>query len=92
MVPPASELYEFDPWPGNIPHAAEQLSPCATTTKPVLRAHAPQLLKPACLEPVLYNKRSHDNEKSTHHNVEQPQLAATRESLHTATKTQHSQK
>ena len=26
----------FEPWSGKIPHAAEQLSPCATTTKPVL--------------------------------------------------------
>ena len=26
----------FDPWSGNIPHAAEQLSPCTTTTEPVL--------------------------------------------------------
>ena len=26
-------------------------------------AHVPQLLKPACLEPVLRNKRSHRNEK-----------------------------
>ena len=26
----------FDPWPGKIPHAAEQLSPCATTIETVL--------------------------------------------------------
>ena len=26
----------FDPWSGKIPHAMEQLSPCATTTEPVL--------------------------------------------------------
>ena len=26
----------FEPWSGKIPHAAEQLSPCATTTEPVL--------------------------------------------------------
>ena len=26
----------FDPWSGKIPHAAEQLSPCATATEPVL--------------------------------------------------------
>uniref|UniRef100_A0A8C0CNM8 Uncharacterized protein n=1 Tax=Balaenoptera musculus TaxID=9771 RepID=A0A8C0CNM8_BALMU len=26
----------FEPWSGRIPHAAEQLSPCATTTEPVL--------------------------------------------------------
>ena len=26
----------FDPWSWKIPHASEQLSPCATTTQPVL--------------------------------------------------------
>ena len=26
----------FEPWSGKIPHAAEQLSPCATTTEPAL--------------------------------------------------------
>ena len=26
----------FKPWSGKIPHAAEQLKPCATTTEPVL--------------------------------------------------------
>ncbi|KAJ8796143.1 hypothetical protein J1605_002272 [Eschrichtius robustus] len=34
------------------------------------RASEPQLLKPTCLEPVLRNKRSHRNEKPTHHNEE----------------------
>ena len=33
-------------------------------------AHEPQLLKPMCLEPMLCNKRSHCNEKPTHHNEE----------------------
>ena len=33
-------------------------------------AREPQLLKPACLELVLRNKRSHRNEKPTHHNEE----------------------
>ena len=54
------------PVSGKIPHAAEQVSPCATTAE----AHAPQLLKPTCLEPVLRNKRSHRNEKHVHHNEE----------------------
>ena len=27
----------FEPWSGKIPHAAEQLSPCATTTEPACR-------------------------------------------------------
>ena len=26
----------FEPWSGKIPHAMEQLSPCATTTEPAL--------------------------------------------------------
>ena len=37
-------------------------------------AHVPQLLKPACLEPVLYNKRNHCNEKHVHHNEVWPPL------------------
>ena len=40
-----------------------------------------QLLKPVCLEPVLHNKRSHQDEKPVHHKKEEPPLAATRESL-----------
>ena len=28
--------HRFDPWAGKIPHAEEQLSPCATTTEPAL--------------------------------------------------------
>ena len=44
------------------------------------QAHAPQLLKPARLEPTFCNKRSHQNEKPPHGNDEQPPLAATKES------------
>ena len=33
-------------------------------------ARVPQLLKPACLEPMLCNKRSHHNEKPMHRNKE----------------------
>ena len=33
-------------------------------------AHVPQLLKPAHLEPMLLNKRSHRSEKPAHHNEE----------------------
>ena len=35
------------------------------------RAHMPQLLKPACLEPTLRN-RSHHNEKPARHNWRKP--------------------
>ena len=55
-------------------------------------APAPQLLKPACLEPVLHNEKSHRNEKPVHRNEEKPLLARTRESPRTATKTRHSHK
>ena len=70
----------FEPWSGKIPHAAEQLGPCATTTEP------------ACLEPVLLNKRGRDNERPAHRDEEWPPLTATRESPRTEMKTQHSQK
>ena len=32
----AGDTGSFEPWSGKIPHAAEQLSPCATTTEPAL--------------------------------------------------------
>ena len=70
----------FKPWSGRIPHATEQVGPCATTTEP------------ARLEPVLYNKRGCDSERPAHCDEQWPPLAATRESPRTETKTQHSQK
>ena len=70
----------FEPWSGKIPHAAEQLGPCATTTEP---AH---------LEPVLSNKRGRDSERPAHRDEEWLPLATTRGSPCTETKTQHSQK
>ena len=69
----------------NYARAPQLLSLCS-------RAREPQLLKPAHLEPVLHNKRSHRNEKPAHHNKEQPLLTAITESPRAATKTQHSQK
>ena len=50
-----------------------------------------QLLKPACLEPVLCNKRSHCNEKPAY-NEQQPPLATARESPRAAMKTQRNHK
>ena len=70
----------FEPWSGKIPHAAEQLGPCVTTTEP------------ARLEPVLHNQRGRDSERPAHRDEEWPLLAATRESPRTETKTRHSQK
>ena len=48
-----------------------------------------------CLEPVVHNKRRQYNEKPMHGcttTKKEPPPAATRESPHTAVKTQHSQK
>ena len=70
----------FEPWSGKIPHAADQLGPWAT------------IAEPACLEPVLLNKRGRDGERPAHCDEEWPPLAATRESPRAETKTQHSQK
>ena len=77
---PPARGHGFKPCSGRIPHAVEQLGPCATTTEP------------ARLEPVLCNKRGRDSERPEHRNEEWPPLAATRESPRTETKTQHSQK
>ena len=70
----------FEPWSGKIPHAVEQLGPWATITEL------------ARLEPVLRNKRGRDSERPAHRDEEWPPLAATGESPHTETKTQHSHK
>ena len=70
----------FEPWSGKIPHAVERLSLWATVAEP------------ARLEPVLRNGRGHDSERPAHSDEEWPPLAATRESPHTETKTQHSHK
>ena len=56
------------------------------------RAYVPQLLKTTCLKPVLWNHRSHHNEKPVHHNEEQPLFITARESPCAATKTQCNQK
>ena len=38
----------FEPWSRRIPHAAEQLSPCATATEPVLWSPRATTTEPAC--------------------------------------------
>ena len=55
-------------------------------------APVPRLLKPAGLEPMLRNKRSHRNKKPVPNSEQEPQLAASRKRPGEATKTQHSQK
>ena len=65
-------------------------STCRGATKPVHHeylAHTLQLLNPVHLEPVLFNKRSHYNEKSVR-GKEKPSLPQQGKSLGTAMKTQ----
>ena len=63
-----------------ISHVLEQVSPRATTAEPKLQS------------PMLYSKRRHCSEKPVRHNEGYSLLTATRESLSTATKTQHRKK
>ena len=68
---------------------------CHGATKPASRnywACVPQLLKPACLEPRLQNKKSTIMRSPCTATKSSPPLAATRESPRTAMKTQHSHK
>ena len=83
----------FEPWSRKIPHGRGATKPVhhnyrACALEPVSHnywAHVLQLPKPTRLEPVLHNKRSHRNEKATHHKEESPPLTATRESLRATT-------
>ena len=58
------------PGPGSshMPRSNEARAPQLLSLRS--QAHEPQLLKPACLDPVLRNKRSHHNEKPVHRNEE----------------------
>ena len=64
--PLAHAGHEFEPYSRKIPHAAVQLSPCATASEP---AHQSPLAttKTICLEPELRSKRSYHDEKRMHH-------------------------
>ena len=65
----------FDPWSGNIPRAAEQLS------------HVPQLLKPTCLKPMLRQQEMPPQWEARTLQIENsPWLTTTRQSLRAATK------
>ena len=86
----------IDAWPGKIPHAAEQLTPCTTTSEPFALVHASHTYWSRTTEghvPRAHaHKRNHCNEKPMHRSEEQPLLTANRERPHVAIKTQHSQK
>ena len=53
-------------------------------------AREPTTTEPACLEPVLRNKRGRDSERPAHRDEEWPPLAAIREIPRIEMKTQHS--
>ena len=86
----------FLPGQGTRVRALVQEDPtCHRATEPASHnywARTPQLLKPAHLEPVLHNKRSHRSEKPVHRNKEQPLLTATREKPTCSKEDQRSQK
>ena len=78
----------FSLWSGKIPHALEQISPCATTIEPVFYGLEAELLSTcsATTEPML-PRASAPQEKlpkweATHLSEEELLFAAIRESLH----------
>ena len=56
----------------HLPLQGTQVRSCGTSNPVCPNYWVPmlQLLKPACLEPVLHNRGNHHNEKLTHHNEE----------------------
>ena len=53
----------FDLWSGKIPCVTELLSPCTTTTDPVLESLGAATAEPADGEPALWNRRSHRDQR-----------------------------
>ena len=79
--------HKFDPWSGKTPYAQSTM-----TAEPACQGPGATTTEPTGLEPVLHDKRSPHNEKPAYRNREWAPLTATKESSHTATKTQGSQK
>ena len=62
----------FNPWSWKISYAAEEWSPCSTSTEPLswnYQAHVLQLLKLMHLEPVLCSKRRKARKKNVKKNM-----------------------
>ena len=83
--------HRFDPWSGRIPHAAGQLSPCATTTESLCpRAHRPTPRKPERSRAVCSAMRKATAVRSLQTTRVAP-ICHNQKKVHAATKTQHSQ-
>ena len=84
---PTQGNHGFNPWPGKIPHAMEQLSTCSATTEPVCHNYSSPCTKSPCFATreaaAVRSSRTAPREKLPH--------AIARKSLCTATKTQHTQ-
>ena len=69
----------LNPWSRRIPHAVEQLSPCAATIEPVLQSLGTATTEATIPRVHAQQRESHHNKKPAHHKEEWPLLAATRE-------------
>ena len=74
------------PGQGKIPHATEQLSPCAATTSLCLGAWEPQQLEPA------HSRVCAPQEKPAHHDQRVAPTHSSWRKVQTATKVQHRHK
>ena len=85
--------HRFNFWSRKISHASEQLCPCASTTGPVLSSPGAATTETwAPWSPCSATGEATARWEAHVLEWEEPQLSATREKAHTATKTQHSQK
>ena len=62
------ERHRFDPWSGKIPHAEEQISPCAATPKPVFESLCSTMREATSEKPTQCRPRSPQPEKSPRSN------------------------
>ena len=66
-IHPQWKRHGFHPVSWKFPHATEQLSPCSTTTEPMLQSQGAATTEAHAIKPVLHN-RSHCSKKPAHHN------------------------
>ena len=73
--------HEFIPWLRKIPHTAEQLSPCATITKPMLQGLCSAAREDTTRSPYITTKGSSHSPQLEKANVQQQKPNTTKNKL-----------